>query len=236
MTSLDPAAVIALGDLQYTSGSTQEFTGSYASTWGAFRGRTRPVPGNHEYLTPGAAGYFRYFGRPKPWYRVWNAGQWRVYSSTRTARGRRLRRPGQGWLRRDLTHRSAGVQRRRHALPPLLLRSRARLRSWRLTQFWRIAYAHHVDLALAGHDHDYERFAPMDALRSPASPGRGITSFVSGAGGNSLYHHGTPVGGSQFYQASSFGVLDLRLRPGGFDWAFRTIDRTTPDSGSARCV
>ena len=232
VTSLDPAAVLALGDLQYTSGSTQEFAGSYARTWGAFRGITRPVPGNHEYLTPGAAGYFRYFGQPKPWY-AWNAGQWRIYQLNSNCQdvdcAAQVR-----WLERDLTQNPRECS----AIVLHFPRYSSGLEHGSIvstTQFWSVAYAHHVDLALAGHDHDYERFAPMDDS-GHLRPARGITSFVSGAGGNSLYHHGTTVPGSQFYRASTFGVLDLQLRPGGFDWAFRTVDRTTPDRGSARCV
>jgi hypothetical protein len=41
--------------------------------WGRVRGKTRPVPGNHEYREPWARGYFRYFGaragpHGKGWY------------------------------------------------------------------------------------------------------------------------------------------------------------------------
>ena len=54
-----------------------------------------------------------------------------------------------------------------------------------MSDFWRIAYDQHVDLALAGHDHTYERFEPMDADGNP-SPGRGLTSFVSGTGASRL--------------------------------------------------
>ena len=58
----DPDAVLALGDLQYTAGTLSEFQGSYDPSWGRFKNKTYPVVGNHEYLTPGASGYFDYFG------------------------------------------------------------------------------------------------------------------------------------------------------------------------------
>ena len=42
---------------------TREYEQCYGPSWGRHRDRTRPVPGNHEYQTPGAAGYKAYFGR-----------------------------------------------------------------------------------------------------------------------------------------------------------------------------
>src|SRR3954467_5780703 len=54
--------VFTLGDHAYFHGTAQEFQQCYEPTWGRHRGRTRPVPGNHDYETPGAAAYFDYFG------------------------------------------------------------------------------------------------------------------------------------------------------------------------------
>ena len=57
-----PGTVFAAGDTVYESGSSAEFANCYAPTWGRFRSRTLPVPGNHEYGSAGAAPYFAYFG------------------------------------------------------------------------------------------------------------------------------------------------------------------------------
>src|SRR5882672_4994250 len=57
------ATVMAVGDNAYELGSPFDYIFCYHPTWGRHRGRTRPAPGNHEYLTPGAFGYFAYFGR-----------------------------------------------------------------------------------------------------------------------------------------------------------------------------
>ena len=54
--------VITLGDNAYESGSAQEFTDCYQPSWGRHTARTMPAVGNHEYVTPGAAGYYGYFG------------------------------------------------------------------------------------------------------------------------------------------------------------------------------
>ena len=57
-----PRAVLPLGDNQYGGGSLWSYRASYDRTWGRFIGRAYPTPGNHEYKTSGAAGYYRYFG------------------------------------------------------------------------------------------------------------------------------------------------------------------------------
>jgi hypothetical protein len=56
------ARVLTLGDHTYPVGAPAEFSDCYAPTWGRFRDRTLPTPGNHEYYSPGAPGYFTYFG------------------------------------------------------------------------------------------------------------------------------------------------------------------------------
>src|SRR6266516_1548592 len=56
-----PGTVFAAGDLAYPNGSDQDFQNCYGPTWGRFKDRTRPAPGNHEYHSTGASGYVRYF-------------------------------------------------------------------------------------------------------------------------------------------------------------------------------
>ena len=55
---LNPDAVLALGDTQYERGAYADFLASWAASWGRLGDKVYPVVGNHEYLTPGAAGYF----------------------------------------------------------------------------------------------------------------------------------------------------------------------------------
>ncbi|HET7519238.1 MAG TPA: alkaline phosphatase, partial [Actinomycetes bacterium] len=58
----DPTAVLTLGDNQYPRGELADFRSrsGYAGSWGRFKARTHPSPGNHDYSDPagGAAGYF----------------------------------------------------------------------------------------------------------------------------------------------------------------------------------
>jgi hypothetical protein len=75
------ATVMAVGDNAYEFGSPFDYAGCYQPTWGSVRSRTRPAAGNHEYLTPGAAGYFTYFGRrsaPPLGYYSYDLGSWHV--------------------------------------------------------------------------------------------------------------------------------------------------------------
>src|SRR2546426_879209 len=74
--------VFAAGDNAYPNGATADYAGCYAPSWGRHKSRTRPAPGNHEYQTPGAAGYFAYFGAsagdPATGYYSFDLGAWHV--------------------------------------------------------------------------------------------------------------------------------------------------------------
>src|SRR3989442_8747777 len=54
--------VYTLGDNAYPNGSDSDYVKCYDTMWGRQKARTRPAVGNHEYNTPGAAGYWHYFG------------------------------------------------------------------------------------------------------------------------------------------------------------------------------
>ena len=102
---LDPRAVLTLGDNQYEDGRFADFMDSYQPTWGRFKRRTHPTPGNHDYHVAGARGYFSYFGRRAHrrsggMYSV-SIGNWHVVSIN-TGNGlsdRKLR-----WIRRNLSN------------------------------------------------------------------------------------------------------------------------------------
>jgi len=228
---LKPSVVLTLGDEQYDDGSLADFQGSYDASWGALKAITRSLPGNHEYRTPGAAGYYSYFGRNAPGYYVTRVGSWRIYLlNTNCAKVDCARE--QAWLRHDLVahpvacsaiamHQARYSSGDEHGSDP------------HLAPFWRIAYAQHVDLALAGHDHDYERFHRMDGDGHRRTDG--LLSFVSGTGGKSLYGLGTRAPGSAYFQSTDFGVLTLWLGDGALAWKYRTIGGDVRDAGNASC-
>lgn len=231
--SLRPDHVLALGDLQYETGSFVAFTRAYDRSWGPLKPRTKPLPGNHEYRTPRAAGYYRYFERRAPGYHAWNAGGWRIYNlDTNCAEVDCTRE--RAWLERDLAEhpRRCSLIAMHH---PRFSSGSEHGNNAFVRSFWDVAYRHHVDLALAGHDHDYERFVRLTPGGRRA-PDRGIQSFVSGAGGKSLYRQGTRVPGSVVFDGRHFGVLVLDLGERGWSWRYTTVGGTVRDSGSRRCV
>lgn len=230
---LAPQRVIGLGDLQYQKGSFHGFRHSYRRSWGTLRSITWPVPGNHEYETPGARGYYRYFRHRqpgKPGYYRRELGGWQLYLLNSNCRKVDCRAE-RAWLDAEMTAHPSACS--------LIALHHPRFSSGEhgsnagMRRFWDVAHAHGADVALSGHDHDYERFAPM----SPAGvvePDRGIQQFVSGGGGRSLYPRTTQAPGSQVF-VKRFGVLALSLRPDGYSWEFRDIGGRVRDSGSAPC-
>ncbi len=226
--------VLALGDTRYQSGALAQYRASYRLSWGAFRAVTLPVVGNHEYETMGAAGYFRYFGArahpPHGWYAV-NRGGWRIYvlntncSEVSCACERR-------WLERDLTAHPHRCSLAAMHHPPFS--SGPHGPSPDAQRFWPTLDRHQVDLALAGHDRDYERFAPMhDNGRVHR---QGIRSFVVGTGGASLYPLGPTQHGTRYRYGGGFGALFLSLGEGRYSREFRTAHGTAKDRGSAGCI
>jgi hypothetical protein len=232
---LDPDVVLTLGDQQYEDGTLAAFRHSYAKSWGELRSITYPVPGNHEYHTPGARGYYRYFRSRQPGspgYYARNLGhRWRLYALNSNC-DEIACTDQYRWLRKDL---------RRHPRDCSLFTMHAP--RWSsgsehgsnasLAPFMTIAYHHHVELVLAGHDHDYERFTRMDPDGNHDR--NGVVEMVAGAGGKSHYAFGDVVGGSAYRDAEDFGVLRLGLRRHRFITSFRAVDGTVDDRVQHRC-
>jgi hypothetical protein len=235
-----PGTVLALGDLAYPNGTLSEFESCYGPTWGRHKARTRPVPGNHEYGTGGAAGHFDYFGaaagdRQEGWY-SFELGAWHVVAlnSNCTAIGGCARgSPQADWLEGDLAaHPSACT---------LAFWHHPRFSSGfhgndpALRDLWQILDERDADVVLAGHDHDYERFAPQDA-DGRADP-RGLRQFVVGTGGRSLRAFGALAANSVVRSSSSYGVLKLELLLDRYAWEFVPVAGASfADSGVATCV
>jgi hypothetical protein len=148
----------------------------YEKTWGRHKARTRPAPGNHEYHTPGAAGYLRYFGEtagsPGHAYYSFNLGGWHIIaldSQCKDAGGCQKGSPEELWLRSDLDNNSSScILAFWHV--PLFSSGDEHGNALEMKPFWDDLYAAGTDVVLNGHDHDYERFAPQspDGVADPA--------------------------------------------------------------------
>jgi acid phosphatase type 7 len=230
-----PTAVLTLGDNQYEDGGFADYRASYHPTWGRFKGRTYPTPGNHEYHTSGAGGYFRYFGarahrRSGGMYSV-NIGRWHVVSINSGRGG--ISALQLQWVRRNLA-------RDRH---------RCELAFWHhprwssgtvhgpkpsMHSLWEILWRHGVDVVLNGHEHNYERFKLMNPAGRWA-PHTGIRQFVVGTGGRGHYPLPRAIRGSQKRIDDRFGVLRMTLHPRSYGWRFVGIGRRVLDRGRHAC-
>jgi hypothetical protein len=100
---------------------------------------------------------------------------------------------------------------------------------------WQLLWAKGADIALAGHSHHYERFAPIDG-NGAVNPADGIRSFVVGTGGANFTPINAVAKGSEVRQNTSFGLLRLALHPTSYDWNFVPVAGSTfTDAGSQSC-
>lgn len=232
--------VFTVGDNALPSGATAEFANCYDPTWGRLKDRTRPAPGNHDYQTRGASGYYAYFGaaagEPGKGYYSFDLGAWHiVVLNTECAAigGCGAASPQVQWLRADL---AANPTRCTLALGHVpRFSSGLHGSAPEIQQIWQALYDAGADVIIAGHDHDYERFAPQDPA-GKADPERGIREFIIGTGGASHYPLGPRIANSEVGNGSTFGVLKLTLRSTGYDWEFVPVAGSSfTDSGSASC-
>ncbi|HEU5321805.1 MAG TPA: metallophosphoesterase, partial [Methylomirabilota bacterium] len=208
---------------------------------GRHKGRTRPAVGNHEYGTPGAAGYFDYFGAAaggpgKGWY-GYDLGAWHVIalnSNCAQAGGCHAGSEQERWLRADLAAHPAECT-LAYMHHPRFSSGNQHGGSPGVEPLWRALHDHGAEMVLAGHDHDYERFAPQTP-GGALDPKRGVRQFVVGTGGRSLRKFGPPKPNSEARDNTALGVLHLRLRDGSYDWRFvAEPGKSFTDSGSDRC-
>lgn len=220
--------VFTLGDNAYFSGTRQEFRDCYEPTWGRHKGRTFPVPGNHDYNSPGAAPYYEYFGVNS--YYSHEVGAWHAIALNSNVPVGANSAQGQ-WLRSDLASspRRCTVAYWHHPL----FSSGPNGDSPEMRDFWRLLYDAGADLVLVGHDHDYERFAPQDPDGRP-DPARGIRQFVVGTGGATPYMFITLRANSEVRLTPVFGVLKLTLQADSYNWEFIPV-AGRGDSGSGQC-
>jgi hypothetical protein len=240
-------AVIALGDLQYNSGTLANFNAVYDPSWGRLKFITRPVIGNHEgILATSGAGYCSYFGSAAHCnasgrqggaaFYSFDVGAWHVVvlnSNCTAAGGCDVNSPQYRWLANDLETKSEPCT--------MAVWHHPRWSSGDdgsnafMHPIWQLFHASGGDLVLAGHSHDYERFAPLDG-DGVVNATTGTRSFVVGTGGAFFTGLSAVATGSQVWQNTTFGVLKLVLNATSYSWTFvPEAGGTFTDSGSQAC-
>ena len=229
--------VFTLGDNAYDNGTAAEYANCYGPSWGRHKGRTRPAAGNHDYQTPGASGYFGYFGAaagdPTKGYYSYDLGGWHIVvinSNLPTAVGSAQEQ----WLRADL--------RDHPSLCTLAYWHHPRFSSGgehgnddAMQPIWQALYDGGAELILSGHDHIYERFAPQTAT-GQLDASKGIREFIVGTGGAGLYSIGTIKPNSEVRNNQTKGVLKLTLYADHYDFQFVHVSGASfTDSGSGSC-
>ena len=233
--------VATLGDNVYPNGTPQDFAACYNPSWGRFKARTLPSAGNREYNTPGAAGYFGYFGPaagdPTKGYYSYELGTWHVVvlnSNCRAVGGCQAGSPQEQFLRADLAaNRKACTLAYWHH--PRFSSTVPGGETEAYRPFWQALYDAGAEIVLTAHGRNYERFAPQTPAGSVDAQ-RGIRQFIVGSGGVGHSRAGLPVANSEVRNDDTFGVLRLTLDRSGYDWQFVPEQgKTFSDSGSGNC-
>ncbi len=223
--------IFTAGDNAYDDGTAAEFADCFDPSWGRYKGRIHPAPGNHEYHTRNAAGYYGYFGAAagaEGGYYAYDLGSWHIYSLNSEV----ISDGELSWLRGDLESNprpcvlaywhhprfSSGQHGNDGSVAPL----------------WEILAANDADVVVNGHDHDYERFAPQTPTGKASATG--IREFVVGTGGAALRPFDSPVANSEVRNAKTNGVIEFTLSSGSYAWEFVPVaGGSFRDAGSGTC-
>ena len=229
--------IFTVGDNVYESGTARQFRDCYDPTWGRHLARTRPSPGNHDYKTAGASGYYAYFGSNAGaagvGYYSYDVGGWHVLSLNSTVPSS-AGTPQYEWLRADLdaNKTACAVAYWHHPV----FSSGEHGNDSTMRSVLRLLYERGVEVVVNGHDHDYERFGLQNPDGRP-DPDRGFRQFIVGTGGKGIDPFVRIQSNSEVRgETGAFGVLKLTLRQAGYDWEFIPVAGATfRDAGSGVC-
>ncbi|MEV6963824.1 metallophosphoesterase [Hamadaea sp. NPDC051192] len=243
VAAMNPTAVITMGDQAYESGTLSEYNTNYNPTWGQFKAITYPVPGNHEYNTSGAAGYFDYFNgagnqtgragdRSKGYY-SFDVGDWHfvaLNSNISTAAGSAQEQ----WLRTDLAATTKPCTAAFWHHPRFAKGNYGDNTAVR--PLFQALYDNRADLVLNGHDHNYVRYAMSrpDGVKDTVN---GVRELLIGTGGRALYTSTSTTSATvEASNNATFGVGRLTLTATGYTAAFVPVaGRTYTDSVTGTC-
>jgi chitodextrinase len=239
ISSWSPNMLLYTGDV-YEKGTSTEFHNWYGTSstfYGRFRAITNPTVGNHEYQTPDAVGYFDYWDNV-PHYFSLNVAGWHIVSIDSTGSFAQTT-PGSAqyqWLDQDLSSSSAPCTIVFFHHPRWSVGQTADAGDTaRIVDLWSLFNQRGVDLVLNGHDHNYQRWQPLNAAGNvdPAAP----TEFVIGSGGHGIqpFTRTDSRVAKGLDTLADFGALKLELNQHGAAYQFINAQGSTLDSGSVGC-
>lgn len=245
-----PDNVLLLGDLQYDKGQTEYFKTVFTPLWQSLKPVSYAAPGNHEYYTKDAQGYFDYWNgdtqtsnqagaRGKGYY-SFNIGKWHIISLNSNCEyvgGCEKGSAQANWLDRDLQNNKALCTLAFWHHPVFTsgkYRDNTESRG-RGEYFWQLLMAHNAEVVLNGHDHIYERFEPQTS--TGVLDQKGVREFVVGTGGKSQYSFAKSgfIANHAFGYDDRLGFLELTFDNFSYSWQFIDISGSVSDSGSAHC-
>lgn len=232
------AVIFTAGDNVQGDGRKEEYEDCFDPSWGRFKDRIRPAAGNHDFAAENGVPYYEYFGpaagKAEEGYYSYNLGSWRlIVLNSNCVEGTCDPDSNQvQWLRQELeayanqctllywhrTYISSGMYGKYESV----------------LHFWQSAAQLGGDIVVNGHDHIYERFAPMDA--SGNFDPNGVRLFIVGTGGADLQSLGEVEPNSEVRYTYVHGVLQFNLYPGWYEWKFIPVTPGSyPDAGSGDC-
>ena len=239
--SWNPNLLLYLGDV-YEKGSPIEFYNWYGTSqdYAVFRSITDPTIGNHEYTADkNAAGYFDYWNNIPNYYSYTTAGWHFISLNANSINGKVQTKPGTpqyDWLVQDLTSNTAACTLVYWHQPLFNIGGEAPQKN--LEPIWALLAQHKVDIVLNGHDHDYQRWMPLDGAGNPSPAG--VTEIIVGSGGHGIqgFTKSDPrmvTGFDSSTKPPPFGALRLDLTPTQAQFSFINIAGALLDSGSIAC-
>ena len=234
--------ILVLGDLVYRFGRQLDVSKCFAPSWGRFKDRMAPAPGNHDFDTGTGLedgwGYYDYWGAKVGYrgggYYSFERGTWHIVALNSTL-GRSGRRAQENWLRADLARAGARCILAYWHHP--VFSSGHHGNSDKMAGAYRLLFDAGASVVLTGHEHNYERLAPL-APDGSTDRMHGLRNFIVGTGGHKLRRRKrTPHPGSEIFDNTSWGVLKMELFDGHYTWQFVPVDgHKFTDRGSSRCV
>jgi hypothetical protein len=237
IASWDTNMLLYVGDV-YDKGTITEFYNWYGMDgehYSRLRAITNPTVGNHEYEGDQAPGYFDYWNNVPNYYSL-NAAGWHVISLNSTGQLDQTA-PGTAqydWLVQDLEANPAACTLVYFHHPVFNIGPEGE--AARMNRIWALLAERGVDVVLAGHDHNYQRWHALNG--SGNLDPNGVTQFVVGTGGHGIQDFiRTDSRMAVGFDTSpgAFGALRMELNQSGAAYQFVNIEGVTLDSGSIPC-